>query len=123
MLISARACNPSIWRHKTLPKTIALCVDDFGIKYTNPDHDNHLVNTLNKYQKYLSIGKETITVDLLQIGITIKNVDVSMPGYVAKAVHKFQHPQPKQAQHALHECTIPAHDPKVKCTQDEPDLT
>ena len=41
--------NPSIWRHKTLPKTIALCVDDFGIKYTNPDHANHLVNTLNKY--------------------------------------------------------------------------
>ena len=45
-----------------------------------------------------------------------------MPGYVAKAVHKFQHPQPKQAQHALHECTIEAHDPKVKCTQEKPDL-
>ena len=43
--------NPGIWCHETTPKKFALCVDDFIIKYTNPNNDHHLVNTLQKYYK------------------------------------------------------------------------
>ena len=38
--------NPEIWCHETLPTKFALCVEIFGIKYTNPDHTRHLVETL-----------------------------------------------------------------------------
>ena len=41
--------NPVIWCHKTLPTKFALRVDNFGIKYTNPAHAHHLVDTLKKY--------------------------------------------------------------------------
>ena len=40
--------NPDIWSHKTLLTKSALCVDDFGIKYTNPAYAHHLVNNLKK---------------------------------------------------------------------------
>ena len=30
-----------------------------------------------------------------------------MPGYIAKALHKFQHPTPKRSQHAPHNWTVP----------------
>ena len=41
--------NPGIWFHETLPTKFAVCVDNFGIKYTNTDHDHHLVDTIRKY--------------------------------------------------------------------------
>ena len=41
--------NPGIWCHGTLSTKFALCVDNFGTKYTNPAHAHHLVNTLKKY--------------------------------------------------------------------------
>ena len=40
--------NPGIRYHETLPTNFALCVDDFGIKYTNSAHAHHLVDTLKK---------------------------------------------------------------------------
>ena len=40
--------NPGIWCHKMIPTKFALCVEKFGIKYTNPAHAHHLVNTLQR---------------------------------------------------------------------------
>ena len=41
--------NPFIWCNKTHPTKFVLCVNYFWIKYINPAHDHHLVNTLQKY--------------------------------------------------------------------------
>ena len=38
--------NPGIWCHDMLSTKFALCVENFGINYTNPDHARHLVDTL-----------------------------------------------------------------------------
>ena len=38
--------KPGIWCHETLPTKCVLCVDGFGINYTNPAHAHHLVDTL-----------------------------------------------------------------------------
>ena len=38
--------NPNIWCHEILPTKFALFVGGFGIKYTNPAHAHHLVDTL-----------------------------------------------------------------------------
>ena len=40
--------NPGIWCHETLPTKCTLCVEDFGINYTNLDHSHHLVYTFKK---------------------------------------------------------------------------
>ena len=41
--------SPGIWCHETLPTKFALCVENFGIKFTNTAHAHHLVDTLKKY--------------------------------------------------------------------------
>ena len=57
--------NPGIWCHEKLSTKSALCVDDLGKKYTNPDHACHIVDTLKNTTQYPLIGEEKITVALL----------------------------------------------------------
>ena len=44
-----------------------------------------------------------------------------MPGYIAKALHKFWHPTYKQPQRALHDWTAPACGSRVQYAQTETD--
>jgi hypothetical protein len=51
----------------------------------------------------------------LYCGITLKwdyenkHMDLSMPGYIRDALHKFQHPMPKRPRYAPHNWTFPAY--------------
>jgi hypothetical protein len=86
--------TPGLWCHKTRPTTFTLVVDDFGVKYMSLDDVNHrLVAALKDKYKI----KEDWT-GSLYTGLTIDwdydngTVDISMPGYYAKAALKrFQH--------------------------------
>jgi hypothetical protein len=100
--------TPGLWRHTTRKTTFALCVGDFGVKYYSKEDALHLVNALKDHYK--------ITIDWkgeLYCGLTLdwhydkEFVDVSMPGYVARALTKFAHPTPDKPQHAPHEWTAP----------------
>jgi hypothetical protein len=100
------AQTPALWRHTTRPVTFTLCVDDFGIKYEGKQHVEHLLNALRDLY--------TITVDWkgeLYLGLTIKwdyangRVTISMPGYIAAVLLRFQHPMPSRPQHSPHTCT------------------
>ena len=82
----------SFWRHKTDPTKFCLCVDDFGIKYYNKLELNRLISALQINYK--------ISTDFSgrnYCGLTIDwdyergFVDISMPGYVEKALEKYQH--------------------------------
>jgi hypothetical protein len=93
--------TPGLWLHKTLPTVFTLVVDDFLIKYMEIEHANHLVDALKT--------KYTISEDWqasLYIGLTINwdyegdTVDISMPGYVEKALKRFQHPMPDEPEDA-----------------------
>ena len=115
--------NPGIWCHESLPTKFALCVDDFGINYTNPAHAHHIFGTLKKHY--------TISIDwgggkycdlTLDWNYDKKYVDVSIPGYTKKSLHKFQHPTHKRPQHAPHECTALSYGLRVQYTHTEPDL-
>ena len=113
--------NPGIWCYETLPTKFALCVENFGIEYTNPAHARHIVDTLKKYYT-ISIywgGKFTpgLTLDW---NYDKKYVDVSIPGYITKALHKFQHPTPQQPQHAPHVWNAPAYGSRFQYFQTEP---
>ena len=116
--------TPGLWRHNTHCTTFTLAVDDFGIKYFNKADADHLFATLET--KYV-ITKDWTGSSYL--GLTLAwnyeagYVDVSMPGYVSKALAKFQHTPPKVPQHAPHLWQKPTYGQKVQlATTDETPL-
>ena len=83
---------PGLWKHKTRPIQFALTVDDFAVKYVGKEHALHLKSVLEQHYK--------ITLDWTgkrYIGMTLdwdyekRQVHVSMPGYVEKALKQFGH--------------------------------
>eukprot|EP00804_Cyclotella_cryptica_P007584 CCRYP_010663-RA/>CCRYP_010663-RA protein AED:0.17 eAED:0.17 QI:0/0/0/1/1/1/2/0/834 len=92
--------TPGFWKHDWRPISFTLCVDDFGVKYVGIKHAHHLLQTLNKHyemsqdwkgERYLGL---TIAWDY-----TLRQVQLSMPGYCKKAGHRFHHPVPIKPQH------------------------
>eukprot|EP00804_Cyclotella_cryptica_P025734 CCRYP_002928-RB/>CCRYP_002928-RB protein AED:0.35 eAED:0.38 QI:0/0/0/1/0/0/3/0/391 len=92
--------TPGFWKHDWRPISFTLCVDNFGVKYVGMKHAHHLLQTLNEHYEtsqdwkgecYLGL---TITWDY-----TLRQVQLSMPGYCKKAGHRFHHPDPIKTQH------------------------
>jgi hypothetical protein len=90
--------TPSLWRHRTRSTAFCLAVNDFGVKYVGKANFEHLEQGLSA--KYTCSTNWTGS---LYCGLTIKwnyqaqprHIDLSMPGYISAAQHKFQHPTPK----------------------------
>jgi len=97
--------TPGLWKHSTRNIMFCLVVDDFGIKYVNKDDAYHLFDALGlKYTSSVDWeGKLfcglTLTWDYQQC-----TCDLSMPGCIEKALHKFQHPNPARSQDDPHPC-------------------
>jgi hypothetical protein len=95
--------TPGLWRHVTHPIQFTLLVDDFGVQYVGKEHAQHLIDAL---ETNYTVSKDWTGV--LYCGITLqwdysnKHVNLSMPGYINDALHKFQHPLPKWPQYAPH---------------------
>jgi hypothetical protein len=106
-----------LWWCDTNPVTSTLVVDDFGIKYSGNENTDHLLNALKENYEVTEnwAGK-------LYCGISLdwyyknKKVDLSMPGYIANALHKFQHKQPERPQHAVYPARTPQYGYKVRLT-------
>jgi hypothetical protein len=99
MAIIKQKFTPGLWRHVTRPIQFTLVVDDFGVQYVGAEHAHHIIAALETdytVSKYWTGG--------LYCGITLKwdyankHVDLSMPGYIKDALHKFQHTFPKRPQ-------------------------
>lgn len=102
--------TPGLFQHDTRPVTFCLVVDDFGIKYVGEEHAHHLLDCLRQIY--------TVTTDWTgskYCGLDLKwdyenaTVDVSMPGYVERALHRFQHAAPTKPQHAPHTWSAPVY--------------
>jgi hypothetical protein len=67
-------------------------VDDFGVQYTGREHAQHLADTLESLYPIMTEWSGT-----RYFGLTLdwdydnRSVDMSMPGYIAQALTKFQH--------------------------------
>jgi hypothetical protein len=107
--------TPGLWRHKYRPILFSLVVDDFGVKYVGKEHANHLINTLKSFYD-LTVDWEATK----YCGITLdwdydnRTVDLSMPKYVADALHHFQHSTPKHGVHAPSKWSPPQYGTKVQ---------
>jgi hypothetical protein len=108
-----------LWRHDTKPIQFALVVDDFGIEYEERKDAKELVQILKDHYKAVSEDWE----GTLFCGITLawdyenKTVNRSMPGYMAKVLLKFQHPQPKHPEHQPAKHNPPQYEAKVQMTE------
>jgi hypothetical protein len=102
--------TPGLWRHRTKRTTFALCVDNFGAKYLSKADATHPINDVQAHCYDLTIN----WTGNLYCGLALDwhydkgYVDISMPGYVARALKKFDHPAPLQPQHAPHQSTAHA---------------
>ena len=91
--------TPGLWTHDTRPISFSLVVDDFGVKYVGEENAQHLLDTVQKYYKCSCDWKGE-----RYCGLTIKwdyagrKVHLSMPGYVRKALTRFQHKPPAKRQ-------------------------
>ena len=99
---------PGLWKHDKRPIQFTLVVDDFGVKYVGEEHAKHLQRVLEEHYKLTCDWSGT-----RYIGITLdwdyhkRQVHLSMPDYVKKALKQFQHASCKN-QHAPYPC-VPIH--------------
>ena len=104
-----------IWKHRTRPTRFCLCVDDFGIKYFSKADADHLLNALKtKYKISTDWTGNNYCGLTLDWNYAQGYVDVSMPGYIKKALERLQHIAPKHPQHAPHRWTAPSYGSKVQ---------
>ena len=92
---------PGLWKHDWRPIQFTLVVDDFGVKYIGKEHAQHLFKTIQQHYPVTPEWKGK-----RYIGITLdwdykkRQVHLSMPGYVKKALKQFEHLEPTKRQNA-----------------------
>ena len=89
-----------LYRHVSRPICFSLCVDDFGVKYVRKEDALHLEKILND-----SYPMKADWTGNFYLGLTLdwnyapihanRSVTLSMPGYVADALVRFQHTRSK----------------------------
>jgi hypothetical protein len=104
-----------LWTHDTHPISLSLVVDDFGVKYVGREHAEHLMTCIRKKYNISSDWNGTAYCGLtLHCYYKIRTVDVSMPGYIKAALHKYQYPAPARPEHAQHIWNPPSYGAKTQ---------
>ena len=110
---------PGFWQHETRPIQFTLVVDDFGIKYERKRDARHLLNVLKRHYDVTQDNKGE-----RYIGITLdwdyenRQVHLSMPDYVKKALIQFNHTKPAKGQDAPSKYTPPNYGAKKQYAQE-----
>jgi endonuclease I len=87
-------CNHTagLWQHHTRPLTFFLVVDDFAVKYVDEADANHLLQALeSRYTVTTDWDAKMYCALSLTWDYVKRIVDISMPGYVEKALQRFCH--------------------------------
>lgn len=110
---------PGLWKHETRVISFTLIVDDFGVKYVNEKDVKHLMSVLKEFYE--------ISVDWTgtkYVGLTLDwdyhrgKVHLSMPGYVKKALERFDHQPPASPQNSPYPHTRPNYGAKIQYATD-----
>jgi hypothetical protein len=79
-----------LWKHETRPVWFLLVVDYFGIKYIGRENAEHLMNSIKKNYDISSDWTGSAYAVLQHDWDYINGtVDLSMPGYIKAALHKY----------------------------------
>ena len=102
--------TPGLFTHETRDIKFVLWVDDFGIRYTNKADAQHLIEFLQQWYEIKSDHTGGNYLGLtLQWDYKNRTVDISMPGYIERALERFHHPHPTKPQHAPHSWQPPTY--------------
>jgi hypothetical protein len=99
--------TPGYWKHDWRPISFTLVVDNFGVICIGKEHVHHLIQTLKEHYEIKEDWKGT-----WYLGITLdwdykkREVHLSMPRYVERALAQFGNDIPKKLQHQPHKHTI-----------------
>ncbi len=95
--------TPGLWRHRWRPISFVLIVDDFGIKYVGRRHAEHLLAALRESYNVTTDwdGKKFAGIDITW-DYTKRSCRLTMNGYIAEILQKYNHSTPRRAQHAPH---------------------
>ena len=102
-------------------------VDDFGVRYMDKKGSDHLISSLQEIYEVTKDWTGGIYCRIkLKCNHKARQLDISIPGYVKDALHKFQHPAPTRPQHTPHQWAAPKYgstDPQMAhSTDDSPAL-
>jgi hypothetical protein len=95
--------TPGLWKYAYRPIQFSLVVNDFSVEYVGKEHADHLHTAITDHYD--------CSVDWtgsLYCGITLAwdytncTLDISMPGYVAAALHHYHHDPPSHRQDSPH---------------------
>jgi len=112
--------TPGFWKHDWRPISFALCVDDFGVKYVGIKHAQHLLQTLNEHYETSQDWKGERYLGLtIKWDYTLRQVQLSMPGYCKKAGYRFHHPVPIKPQHQPYPHTVRTYGAKQQFVDSE----
>jgi hypothetical protein len=90
-------------------------VDDFVVKYVRREHAEHLMTCIKKKYNMSSDWNGTVYCGLtLDWDYTNRTDDLSMPGYIKAALHKYQLPAPARPEHAPHTWNPTIYGPKTQ---------
>ena len=108
-----------LWRHHTKPIQFTLVVDNFGIKYENKQDAQDIINVLESNYEAVSVDwdGELLCGIKLEWDYQNQTVDLSMPGYITKLLHRFSHPIPKKPEHQPHYHVNQQYGIKVQLTE------
>ena len=107
--------TPGYWKHAWQPISFTLVVDDFKVIYIGKEHVMHLIKFLKEHYEV-----EEDWEGRRYLGITLdwdyqkREVHLSMPDYVERALVRFYHPTPDKPQHQPHQHAIPTYGATVQ---------
>ena len=89
--------TPGLFRHSTRDIFFCLIVDDFCVSYADKADVQFLVDCLEeKYQLTLDWDATIFSGITLDWDYKARTCKLSMPGYIEKALQRFEHPPPKR---------------------------
>jgi hypothetical protein len=111
------ARTPGLFKHATRPIWFSLTVDDFLIAFVGKENADHLLHLLeSNYQITKEWDAKTYCGLNLDWDYINRTIDISMPGYVAKALQRFEHPSTSRKQDSPHAWTKPDNGAKQQLT-------
>jgi hypothetical protein len=109
-----------LWKQDTCPISFSLVVDDFGVKYVGREHAEHLMECIKKNYYISSNWKGSAYCGLtLEMDYKNRTVDLSMPGCINAALHKYQHASQTRPEHAPHMWNPPVYGAKTQYVENE----
>ena len=107
--------TPGLWKHNTRDIVFSLVVDDFGIRYTNRADVDHLIATLKTfYEVSLDWTGSRYCGLSLKWDYEARTCDMSMPGYIDRALQRFKHDAPSKPEHSPHPWQRPNYGAKTQ---------